>query len=153
MRVRLIPAAAVAAAVALAGCGGKGPAAMHYGEDRCDYCRMNIADPAFGTQLISGKGKVFRFDSIECLAAYELAHQADIDASARWLADVNDPGTFLAGAKAVVVAGERLRSPMGLGLAATASEEAGQRLAAESGGRTVTWEEVRAYVADAWDIK
>jgi len=137
----------------LGGCAGDQPAEMHYGEDQCAYCRMNVADAAFGTQLVSGKGKVFRFDSIECLAAYELTNQDAKQGSRRWLADVNRPGTFLSVDEAIIVHGRELRSPMGLGLAATASTEAGQRLAAETSGDILSWDEVLVYVADAWDVK
>lgn len=134
-------------------CANHGPAEMHYGEDRCDYCKMHIADAAFGSQLITGKGKAFKFDSIECLAAYEWDHADDLKNATRWLGNINSPGAFLSGADAVVVHGRDLRSPMGLGLAATASEEEARRLAAETNGEVISWTHVHMYVAEAWDLE
>jgi copper chaperone NosL len=138
--------------ILLGGCADDGPAEMRYGEDQCAYCRMNVADAAFGTQLVTGKGKVFRFDSIECLAAFEMTNPDDQNETRRWLADLNRPGTFLSLDEAFIVHGRELRSPMGLGLAATASTEAGRRLAAKTKGDILSWNEVLTYVAEAWDV-
>lgn len=134
------------------GCTDNGPAEMHYGEDQCAYCRMNVADPAFGTQLISGTGKVYRFDSIECLAAFELTNEAESAGGTRWLADINNPGSFLSSSQAIVVRGIELRSPMGLSLAATASQDSGRQLAIDTKGEILSWQDVRAYVAEEWEI-
>jgi copper chaperone NosL len=135
------------------GCSDQGPARMHYGDDQCDYCKMNIVDPAFGSQLVSDKGKVFKFDSIECLAAYEQTHKSLQTGSTRWLADINQPGSFVEGRKAFIVSGHTLRSPMGLGLAATSRLEDGRQLATETNGRVLSWQEVRDYVAEAWNVR
>ncbi len=140
-------------AVIVTGCGGNGPGTMHYGDDRCDYCKMLVADPAFGSQLVSSTGKVFKFDSIECLTAYELVHENEVGEVTRWLADINNPGSFLRGDQAIVVRGERLRSPMGLGLAAVASDQKARDLSAETNGASISWSEVREYVSDAWDVR
>src|SRR5690606_34146538 len=43
------------------------PQQIHYGEDKCDYCRMTIVDPRFAAEAITPKGKVLKFDAIECM--------------------------------------------------------------------------------------
>jgi len=53
-----------------AGCRPKGPVAIEYGQDICAFCKMIIADPRFGAEVITKTGKVYKFDSVECMVAH-----------------------------------------------------------------------------------
>ena len=46
---------------------GISPLPIDYNHDECAYCKMKIADARFGAELVTSKGKVFKFDSAECL--------------------------------------------------------------------------------------
>lgn len=46
------------------------PEPINFGEDACVYCKMTIADPKFGAELVSEKGRVYKFDAIECMVPY-----------------------------------------------------------------------------------
>lgn len=43
------------------------PVDINYGVDQCHACRMTISDQRFGAELVTIKGKVFKFDAIECM--------------------------------------------------------------------------------------
>ena len=45
----------------LNGC-SKGPKPIDYGNDGCHFCKMTIVDKIHGSELITEKGKVFKFD-------------------------------------------------------------------------------------------
>ena len=47
-----------------------GPEPIAYGHDGCAYCEMTIMDQRYGTELVTDKGKIFKFDSVECLVRY-----------------------------------------------------------------------------------
>lgn len=141
------------ALVCIAGCSAPGPAPIVYGSDACAYCRMTIADQAFGCERVTLKGKVYKFDSIECMAAADL--EADADPAAvhsRWVTDYADPGRFLNVEQAVIVAGEGQKSPMGVGLVAVGTREDADRLISAAGGRIISWDEVRRLVAGRWNL-
>lgn len=141
-------------AAALLGCTDFAPEQIHYGSDQCDYCKMTIADKSFGSELITQKGKVLKYDSIECLAAADIAMaNQSLAAHSRWVTDFGDPNQFLDANKAWIVAAERQRSPMGVGLVAVKSEQAADKLIDEVGGRVVTWTEVKEIVAHAWRLE
>src|SRR5690554_4470874 len=55
--------------ILLASCGVK-PEPIAFGEDHCTHCRMNIADPKFGAELVTDKGRVYKFDALECMVPY-----------------------------------------------------------------------------------
>ena len=46
------------------------PEKINFGEDHCDFCKMSIVDPKFGAELVSDKGRVFKFDAVECMIPF-----------------------------------------------------------------------------------
>jgi copper chaperone NosL len=137
-----------------AACSSYGPSPIQYGVDQCDYCKMTIADQKFGSELVTTKGKIFKFDSIECLAADDIEmERATEQVHSRWVTNFAHPGTFLDVSKATIVATERQRSPMGVGLVAVGSRSDADALIQSVGGAVVDWSEVKALVADTWKLK
>ena len=43
------------------------PEPFAYGKDNCHTCKMGIMDPKFGTELITTKGKIYKFDDVSCM--------------------------------------------------------------------------------------
>lgn len=39
-------------------------------KDVCHYCKMTFTDKRFGAELVTAKGKVYKFDSIECFGHF-----------------------------------------------------------------------------------
>lgn len=154
MRPDLVTFVAVVFIVALVGCSAPGPTPINYGSDLCDYCDMTIADKAFGSELVTTKGKVFKFDSIECLAAAEtVGDHAASGIDSRWVTDFHNAGTFLNTENALLVATERQKSPMGVGLVAVADRSHADDLIAAKGGKLVNWEATRQLVAETWKLE
>jgi copper chaperone NosL len=46
------------------------PEPIQYGEDNCVLCQMTIMDHRYGTEVVTDKGKVYKFDSVECLVEF-----------------------------------------------------------------------------------
>lgn len=148
----VFPALAVMAML-FAACMTHGPAEIHYGQDQCDYCKMTIADKKFGSELVTAKGKVYKFDSIECLAAYQVTSKLGAeDIHSMWVTDFSQPGSFLNIDRATIIASERQKSPMGVGLVAVNSPEHAARLIEAVGGKIIPWEQARALVSADWHL-
>src|SRR5690606_2316835 len=80
---------------AFVGCGG-GPEPIRFGEDACDNCRMIISDRHFGGELVTGKGKAFKFDDLSCLWQYKTRHKLSDDLlTAQLVIDYNNPGVLM----------------------------------------------------------
>ncbi|GIV26603.1 MAG: hypothetical protein KatS3mg027_0417 [Bacteroidia bacterium] len=47
-----------------------GPEPINYNNDECFLCKMLISDERFGGEIITKKGKIYKFDSIECMIEY-----------------------------------------------------------------------------------
>jgi len=126
-----------------------GPREIQYGSDSCAHCLMTITDPRFATQLITEKGKIHLFDSLECLAAYE--DDSVFPNAQRFVSDFEHQGNFVPLEKATILKGGRLRSPMGLNLAAFSASVEPTELAERYGADLLTWGNVTKMVTNAWD--
>ncbi len=97
---------------AFAGCGG-GPEPIRFGEDACDNCRMIISDRHFGAELVTRKGKAYKFDDISCLWKYKTRHNISDDAlSAQLVIAYNKPGTLIDADAACFLQSPAIKSPM-----------------------------------------
>ena len=143
--------AALVVLVALSAC-ARGPKAIDYGRESCEYCRMVITDPRYGAELVTTTGKVRQFDSIECLASYFVQARASGTVRSAWVSDFAHPGTLIPAATAVYVRAPGPSSPMGKGLTAFAPGTDSlviQRIAA--GGLRLSWDDVVATASNQAD--
>lgn len=96
---------------------GVGPEPIVFGEDPCSYCKMTIVDPKFGGELVTDKGKVFKFDALECMVPY-LQENKSTPYSHKLGIAYDEPGELKSVDNLVFVFSENYRSPMGGNLAA-----------------------------------
>ncbi|MEW6506823.1 MAG: nitrous oxide reductase accessory protein NosL [Bacteroidota bacterium] len=127
-----------------------GPEPIAYGEDNCANCMMTISDPKYGSELISDKGKIFKFDSIECLADYSTKVDSKTVRS-MWVTDFSAKGNFLNAKDARFLRSDNLRSPMGLNLSAHKNNEELNLVKSEVSGEIYRWNELVKYVKSKWN--
>lgn len=127
------------------------PAPIHFGEDGCSYCRMTISDHRYGGELMTNKGKVYKYDSIECLAAYILENKPGSDDIQNiWTIDFNNPKAFIDAGQAWYIHSELLKSPMGLNLSAFKDKTLAESVENVYPGELVRWDEVKKIVQKKW---
>ena len=131
--------AAVALALVISAC-STGPRPIDYGDDLCQMCKMVITDARYGAEIITNRGKVLTFDSIECLT--DFVRREELVAESVWVTDMANPGTLIRAEGAYYLYSEGLRSPMGGALAAFSSENDRDHLREEKGGDAWTWGDV-----------
>ena len=144
---------AAAVAVAAAACAPATPQAIASAGQACDYCRMTVSDERFGGQIITRKGKVYAFDSIECLASFYLEQPTTGDRATVWVADYAHPGHWITASSAVFARSELHQSPMGLNLVSFSAQADPSALPRELRGETMRWPQVLAVVQREWDAK
>ena len=118
------------------------PQPISYGSDGCHFCSMTIVDRQHAAELVTKKGKVYKFDAVECM----LNHLKEIDATKMSLYLVNDydaPGALIDARKANYLICEEIPSPMGEYLTAFGSEEGLEKKYKELGGQIFSWDEIR----------
>ena len=143
--------AVLALAVVAGGC-SSGPRALVAGEDSCGYCRMTIDDVRFGAMVITSKGRVLTFDSVECLASYVSALSASETPRGVYVANHEHPAQWVDAARATYLHQSQLRSPMGRELAAFPREADRDALVKRYGGKTLAWNDVLDLVKSSGSV-
>lgn len=126
-----------------AGCAPAGPRAVVPGVDRCEHCRMTLADERFAAQLVTSTGKVLVFDEAGCLAAAVHASMVPADrVHSFWVADFRSPGAWLPAGEATFVRAPTLGTPMASGIVALGARADAEALADDVGGELLQWRDV-----------
>ncbi len=112
------------------------PQPIQYGKEDCAYCKMTIADPRFGCEFVTKKGKAFKFDSNECMVNYISKRNIE-EASISLLlsSDFSSPGNFINANNAFFVMSDSIQSPMGAGIAAFSDKKSSERY----DGKNLKW--------------
>ena len=140
----------VALLLVLSGCADPAPRPLHPGVDGCADCLMVLEAGGHGAQLVTRTGKVYTFDSAECLVNHLRTSVDDGDAHSAWVTDFASPESLVPAEEAYFLVSPTLGSPMGLGVTAFARQEDRDGAVNAFGGRAADWEQVKALVAEAW---
>lgn len=120
------------------------PEPIQYGHDNCVECQMTIMDQRYGTEIVSGKGKVYKFDSIECLVDFlDKNENGDETFSYILFTSFDQPGKFVDASECQVLFSKNLPSPMGMYLTAFETIQAAEKFKAEFGGTLQSWTSLR----------
>lgn len=114
---------------------------IRYGTEACEFCKMIIVNQQFATELVTKKGKVHVYDSIECLLN-DRSHRGWDDVALIYVSDYTSPGTLIAAESSFFLQSENIPSPMGENLSAFPQEEPARRMQTEKGGTLYHWPEL-----------
>lgn len=121
------------------------PQAIDFGRDSCAECNMTIVDKRFGAEFVTGKGKIFKFDDVNCMVEFiERAPHAEDTAAKRFVVTFNEGGSLAEADTLVFVKHRDLRTPMRSHVAAFRDKERAQATfdGLGEGGAFLTWEDV-----------
>lgn len=119
-----------------------GPKPINYGEDACQFCRMTIVDNQHAAQLVTEKGKNYKYDAIECMIN-DLNKWERPLVKFHLVADYANPGILTDALTASYLISESIPSPMGEYLSAFANESIRNETQQSAGGDMLNWEQLR----------
>jgi copper chaperone NosL len=123
------------------------PEAIEYGKDQCSFCKMNIVDQTHSAQMVTTKGKQFKFDSIECLVNY-LDQNKEEKTALLLVADYGNPGEMTEAENATYLITPAIKSPMGANLSAFSAKNTAEELRQKHAGEIYTWETLKQKLSD-----
>lgn len=122
----------------ITGCNAK-PEKIALGKDNCAECKMTIMDPKFAAEIVTKKGKVYKFDDTRCVAVFLERRGVELKNIQQTLfADYNNPVEFVKVKSAEFVVSSRLKSPMNGNAAAFKNTTEAKKKSAEIEGSKVT---------------
>jgi len=128
--------------ILIVGCGSD-PEPINYGHDECDFCRMQITDNRYGCEIVTGRGKVFKFDEVGCMIDYAMVENLVGSTENKFFVTVfSMPETFTDATSAHYVKNDNYRSPMGLNVMAFERETDADDFLVKNEGLLLNWIEV-----------
>jgi copper chaperone NosL len=95
---------------------------------------MPISDARYAGEIVTTRGRVLKFDAVECMARYTAGMSAS-DQHSVWATDVREPGALVNVDQLTFVRNDSLRTPMGGGVV-------GFRKRAPATGPLMRWADV-----------
>lgn len=120
-----------------------GPEAIVIGKDQCDFCKMTVSDNRFGAEIVTKKGKVFKFDDTHCILSFlqkdgfDRRQVKDI-----YFTDFSNGHSLIKVDKVFFLKSEELRSPMAGNIAAFSNKDSLTKMMNEYKGDIVNWNDL-----------
>lgn len=126
----------------LLSCSDTKPEPLKINIDICSHCKMTIADARFGTEIITPKGRVYKFDDINCLIWHQ-AENAPLEGSKQYVVDFLHPHDLIDAKQAYFLSGDLVHSPMGANIAAFSSKDSAEVYMQKLNAQLIHWNEIK----------
>ena len=113
-------------------CAQSGPKEINVGKDQCDHCKMTITEQKYATQLVTDKGRVYKFDDIICMENFSNSNTDKSKGAKKYVVDFPS-GKFIDASKATYITGGTIKSPMNGNIQAYKDKAAAQKAATKLG--------------------
>ena len=132
----------VAIWMCLVGC-STAPEPLNFGKDICYSCKMTLVDKKFGAELVTKKGKVYKFDDLNCmLGFYHSGFEETKNFQHHLVIDYSRPGTLVEAKDAFYLKSSALRTPMTSEVASFASKQSLDSVKRQTKGVYLVWGEI-----------
>lgn len=122
-------------------CSNSGPQLIQLNTDGCDFCRMTISDGRFAAEVITQKGRVYKFDDIGCMLKYR-NEQSDIVFKNYYTNEYLKDNVLIDATTAWYIYHDGFKSPMGSNIAAFSSQKEAHEYAAGVNTSVQKWSEL-----------
>jgi copper chaperone NosL len=120
------------------------PKKIEYGSDACHYCKMTIVDQQHAAEIVTKKGKAFKYDAIECMM--NDIEEKDFNEIGLFLVtDYVTPEKLVDATKATYLISKHIQSPMGANLSGFEKQSKVQEFVKDDEDKVFTWEELQKY--------
>ncbi len=118
------------------------PVPIDYGKDACHFCEMNIVDRQHAAEIVTTKGKAYKYDAVECMLR-DRKNWKEEDIAFYLIAAYDIPGKIIQAKDAAYLVCEQIPSPMGANLSGFSSREAAEKTREEKGGMLYDWKGIK----------
>jgi len=120
---------------------------IDYGLDKCHFCQMGIVDQRFGCEIVSQKGKVYKFDATECMIHFIESQGIRIsDISMLFTNTFDRPGELIHVDHCYFLQSENMPSPMGLYINPFSEKYLAMEYKRLQSGTIFQWEELKEHL-------
>jgi len=103
---------------------------------------MNIVDKQHAAEIVTQKGKAYKYDAIECMMR-DILERDETEIALFLITDYYNPGKLVDATKAVYLISENLPSPMGANLTGFESKSKAEEKKKKKSGTLYSWDELK----------
>jgi copper chaperone NosL len=119
------------------------PEPLQYRIDICHFCKMTLMDKKFGAELVTTKGKIYKFDDLNCfLHFYNSGYEPEENFKHKLVVDFSAPAKLIDATNAFYIKSSEIRSPMDGQVAAFESKTSMDDFKRQWKGIYLAWGEV-----------
>lgn len=120
------------------------PEPLAFGKDSCHACKMLLVDNRFGAELVTSKGKVFKFDDTSCMISFiRSGAVTPSDISYELVVDYGNLSSLIDVNEATLLHSPNIKSPMGGNVAAFSKAEDTDQFRDAWSPTLITWENLK----------
>jgi copper chaperone NosL len=120
------------------------PEPLRFGKDGCHTCKMTLMDNKFGGEIVTTKGKIYKFDDVNCMLSFYNSGDVSVDEMKEVLiVDFATPERLIDARKALYVKSESIKSPMASNIAAFESDKNLKEINKRWNGSILVWKELQ----------
>jgi copper chaperone NosL len=124
------------------------PEPLAYGKDNCHACKMTLMDEKFGGEIVTKKGKIYKFDDANCMLNFiKEGSIVEQDIEHILVADFASPKRLINARTASFVRSEKIKSPMAGNVAAFEDKKTLEQFNQEWNGSVLSWNELETALA------
>ncbi|MCF8274200.1 MAG: nitrous oxide reductase accessory protein NosL [Flavobacteriaceae bacterium] len=123
------------------------PKPIVYGTDGCHFCKMTIVDKVHAAEIVTKKGKVYKFDATECMVHFIKEFNTS-DIALYVSNNYTEPEALINSSQATFLISKKIPSPMGAFLSAFKNKADAEKTQKEKGGTLYTWSELLTHLND-----
>ena len=105
---------------------------------------MTIVDQQHAAQLVTKKGKTFKFDAIECMLNYKKENK-ELGFAYQLVNHYESPKELHAAEESYYLVSQAIPSPMGAFLTAFKNESTAKEMQASKGGELFNWQTIQQH--------
>jgi len=122
-------------------CTNTKPTPLLVNKDQCEFCKMTVADSRFGAESISSKGRIYKFDDINCMISFTKENKK-INMTQQYVIDYSNNNQLIVANAAWFIVHESIKSPMGSNTAAFLVNETAQKIANAIPAKVISWDQI-----------
>jgi copper chaperone NosL len=119
------------------------PQPIKIGTDTCIFCKMTISDNRFGGEILTKKGKTYKFDDIHCLTSFKKSDALNKEIiKSIYFVNFEATHNFIEASKSHLFKSDAFHTPMAGNIAAFDNEHSLNNIAQKFKGSEVTWNDL-----------
>lgn len=119
------------------------PEAIVAGKDNCSHCKMSISDIKYAAEIVTQKGKVYKFDDVVCLLSFTKEKVIDEkNIKDIYLSNFCNPHELIKSSEAFFLQGGTIHAPMNGDIVAFSNKDSLTTMSSQLNAVQINWEQV-----------